>query len=412
MGYAALLIGIGLAGGFVAGLLGLGGSILLVPLLLGIPPALGYAPLDMRAVAAISLVQVAFATGAALLLHRGGGRVEAAIDWWMGGAGAAAALAGGLLSAGVASASLLGLFAVTATVATVGLFFPRREPARAGGYGGLRRGPAALVAGVTGLMTGLVGAAGGFLLAPFLQHLLRVSPPSAQSAALRIVLVSAAAGLAGKLLTGQVPLGLAAALVLGALPGAWWGGEVSRMLDPRRLRWGALGAASIATLWVWGQAAPVLAAQFHPGYLYLIALAVGIITPVWVYARTYLGARVAGPYLRPMGTLMGEDGSMTQPGIIRCEELQRLLAEGKAPQMIDVREADELAAARIPGVIHIPLGEFAQRLQTFKPEEDAVIVCRSGNRSGQACFIAARAGFRTRNLVGGMLDWKGPVERG
>lgn len=96
--------------------------------------------------------------------------------------------------------------------------------------------------------------------------------------------------------------------------------------------------------------------------------------------------------------------------IIQPDELKRLIAEGRAPQIIDVREADEVAQGRIPGAIHIPLGEFGQRLQSFRPDEDAVIVCRSGRRSSQACEAATKAGFRVRNMAGGMLEWKGPVE--
>ncbi|MFZ5816418.1 MAG: TSUP family transporter [Bacillota bacterium] len=301
MGYAALLIGIGLVGGFVAGLLGLGGSVLMVPLLLGIPPALGYAPLTMRATAAISLVHVAFAAGAALLVRADG--LHRRPLRWMGAAGGAAALAGGLLSARATSGALLLLFAATATVATVLLLIPRREvPAqpveRAGG--------AVLIAGLTGLVTGLVGAAGGFLLVLFIQYVLRLPAPMAQGSALRIVLISALAGLAGKLATGQVPPALAAALVLGALPGTWWGGEVSARLDPRRLRWAALAAAAVATVWVWGEALPQLSRRIQPGHLYLAALAAGFGVPILIFARTYRAARATGPCLRPAGRGEGE----------------------------------------------------------------------------------------------------------
>lgn len=290
MGFSALLIGIGLAGGFVAGLLGLGGSVLLVPLLLGVPRFLGFEPLPMRAVAAISLVHVAFAAGAAVLLrpHTRDRTGPMAL------VGALASLLGGLLSAGLANGSLLLLFALAATVATGLLLVPRR-PVKAGGsgaVGGGWAGPA--VAGVAGLATGLVGAAGGFLLAPFLQYTLRSR--GAHGAALWIALVSALSGLLGKLLTGQVPLGLAAALVVGALPGTWWGGEVSGQLDPRWLRTGALMAAGLATFWVWGQALPLH--HFRATYLYLAALLAGMLVPVWIWAKTYRGASVPGPLVR------------------------------------------------------------------------------------------------------------------
>lgn len=301
MGYAAILIGIGLGGGFVAGLLGLGGSILLVPLLLGIPARLGYEPLPVRAVAAISLVHVAFAAGAAVLLQP----QERTRTGAMGMAGPLAALAGGLLSARLLNGTLLFLFALVATAATGLLLVPRR-PAPASGRPGVA-GP--LVAATAGLATGLVGAAGGFLLAPFLQYTLRT--PAAKSAALRIALASALAGLVGKGLTGQVDWGLAAALVVGTLPGTWWGGEVSRRLNPRSIRWAALAAALLATLWVWGQVVDLRV--FRPSFLYLTALLAGLLVPVWIFARTYQGASVQGPALRAGGRRGGPDPQ--QPGL-------------------------------------------------------------------------------------------------
>jgi rhodanese-related sulfurtransferase len=44
-------------------------------------------------------------------------------------------------------------------------------------------------------------------------------------------------------------------------------------------------------------------------------------------------------------------------------------------------------------------------IEDFKDEE-VIIYCRSGNRSGQACQILEQVGFKnTVNVTGGMLDW-------
>ena len=45
-------------------------------------------------------------------------------------------------------------------------------------------------------------------------------------------------------------------------------------------------------------------------------------------------------------------------------------------------------------------------LEDLKNEE-LVVYCRSGNRSGQACMILETMGFtNVNNLVGGMLKWR------
>jgi len=49
---------------------------------------------------------------------------------------------------------------------------------------------------------------------------------------------------------------------------------------------------------------------------------------------------------------------------------------------------------------------MVDELEPYKDEE-LIIYCRSGNRSGQACLILDSLGFKnTKNLVGGMLAWQ------
>lgn len=74
--------------------------------------------------------------------------------------------------------------------------------------------------------------------------------------------------------------------------------------------------------------------------------------------------------------------------------------------LVDVREADEWAAGHIPGSLHLPLSEIAQRWRDVPDADRTVFVCRSGGRSRQAAdaFTAAgRAGCA--NLMGGCQAW-------
>lgn len=95
---------------------------------------------------------------------------------------------------------------------------------------------------------------------------------------------------------------------------------------------------------------------------------------------------------------------------IRADEVLRRLEAGEKLTVIDVREAHEFARGHIPGARHIPLGQLQARLGELDPAREIVVVCRSGHRSGIACRILAQHGFSdARNLIGGMLQWRGPV---
>ncbi|GKV69273.1 rhodanese-like domain-containing protein [Sporosarcina sp. NCCP-2716] len=95
---------------------------------------------------------------------------------------------------------------------------------------------------------------------------------------------------------------------------------------------------------------------------------------------------------------------------ISAEEVAQLVADKVAPAIIDVRETEELESGRIPGVIHIPLGLLEFRLQDLDKKTPYIVVCRSGGRSGRAVQLLEERGYTATNMIGGMLEWTGPVE--
>ena len=98
---------------------------------------------------------------------------------------------------------------------------------------------------------------------------------------------------------------------------------------------------------------------------------------------------------------------------ISVEELKSRLDKGEQINVIDVREPHEHAEFNIGGTL-IPLG----KIQTMQVEElddlkdqEIILYCRSGNRSGQACLILDTLGFKnTKNLTGGMLAWQEKIK--
>ena len=89
------------------------------------------------------------------------------------------------------------------------------------------------------------------------------------------------------------------------------------------------------------------------------------------------------------------------------------LAAGRP--LVDVREADEYADARVPGGVLIPLATVPERLDEIPSEGTVYVVCRSGGRSAQAVAYLRDRGVDAVNVAGGTLAWMEAdreVERG
>jgi len=101
---------------------------------------------------------------------------------------------------------------------------------------------------------------------------------------------------------------------------------------------------------------------------------------------------------------------------IAPEELRRRLVAGDVT-LIDVRPADEFAAAHIPGALSVPLAELAKRVRELPKRKEVVAYCR-----GPYCVYAVdavellrRRGYRARRFVEGVPAWRArgyPVAQG
>ncbi|MBC7848488.1 MAG: rhodanese-like domain-containing protein [Chitinophagaceae bacterium] len=93
---------------------------------------------------------------------------------------------------------------------------------------------------------------------------------------------------------------------------------------------------------------------------------------------------------------------------ITAEELKARMDAGEKLNIIDVREPHEHTEFNIGGQL-LPLGKVQimqiEEIEDLKQEE-VIVYCRSGNRSGQACLMLETFGFaNVKNLTGGMLSW-------
>lgn len=96
---------------------------------------------------------------------------------------------------------------------------------------------------------------------------------------------------------------------------------------------------------------------------------------------------------------------------LSVQELKAELDSGKSLFLLDVREPDEVALGAIPGVVPIPMGQVAERLSEVPHNQDVVVICRSGGRSGRITETLLASGYsQVRNLSGGTMAWSALID--
>jgi adenylyltransferase/sulfurtransferase len=96
---------------------------------------------------------------------------------------------------------------------------------------------------------------------------------------------------------------------------------------------------------------------------------------------------------------------------LSVRELAERLKRGEDLVIVDVREAFELAIARFPGAIHVPLGQVPARMHELPRDRTLVLACHHGNRSQRALEFLRQQGFtRLQNLAGGIDSWSREVD--
>jgi uncharacterized membrane protein YfcA len=238
-----LAILFGLLIGASLGALGGGGSILAVPALvygLGLP---------VREAIPTSLLVVGLTAATAAWAHVRAGTVWLRTAVAFASVGVLGSFAGAWLNHRVSEALVLGGLAILMVVAAVGMWrrggavvSPAAEPAPGGIAVGVRertigvRMPQVLAAGLgLGLLTGLFGVGGGFLILPTMVLLLDVPTPAAIGTSLVVISVNAFAGFLAHLGLGSVDLAVAAAFAAGGAVGALVGQCAGSRVSARTL---------------------------------------------------------------------------------------------------------------------------------------------------------------------------------
>jgi rhodanese-related sulfurtransferase len=98
---------------------------------------------------------------------------------------------------------------------------------------------------------------------------------------------------------------------------------------------------------------------------------------------------------------------------IEGAEMERLMSDGQALVIVDVREPHEFSAGHIKGAINIPYEEAKSRaLKELSPKDRIVFVCHGGPMGDELGALLVRHGYAdVYNLKGGMKKWRGETVR-
>ena len=88
-------------------------------------------------------------------------------------------------------------------------------------------------------------------------------------------------------------------------------------------------------------------------------------------------------------------------------ELNQKLENKEDIILIDCREVDEWNEAHVKEARLFPLSNFETAFEELQNKDSEIIImCRSGKRSLNACFLLKEEGFTNlTNLEGGILSW-------
>lgn len=96
---------------------------------------------------------------------------------------------------------------------------------------------------------------------------------------------------------------------------------------------------------------------------------------------------------------------------VEARELRELLAQHEPLVLLDVREPEELAIARLPGAVHIPMRSVPERVGELDPASRVVVFCHLGVRSLQtARWLRAHGFTNVQDLEGGIEAWSRVVD--
>lgn len=228
---------IGFIGSYISGMVGIGGSIIKYPMLLYIPPLFGMAAFTAHEVSGINAVQVFFATIGGVWAYRKSGYLNKQLIMYMGISILIGSFIGGYGSKFMVASNINLVYGVLALIAAIMMFVPKKGiddiPLEHVRFNKLL---AAVFALIVGIGSGIVGAAGAFLLVPIMLVVLKIPTRMTIASSLAITFISSIGSTVGKVVTEQVDYFPAGVMIVASLIAAPLGAKAGQKVKTNILQ--------------------------------------------------------------------------------------------------------------------------------------------------------------------------------
>jgi len=251
--YIIVIFTLGFVGSFLSGMLGVGGSIIKYPLLLYIPPLFGLVAFTAHEVSGISAVQVLFASIAGVWAYRKGGYLNKQLILYMGVAILIGSFIGSYGSGFLSENAVNIVYGSLALIAAIMMFMPKKQidekPLQDVTF---NKTLAVVLSLIVGVGSGIVGAAGGFLLVPIMLVILKIPTRMTIATSLAITFISSIGSSVGKVITGQVDYWPALIMIVASIIASPLGAKLGKKMNTKVLQaiLAVMIAATAIKIWV------------------------------------------------------------------------------------------------------------------------------------------------------------------
>ncbi|MGC7603395.1 sulfite exporter TauE/SafE family protein [Staphylococcus epidermidis] len=209
-----IMLLIGIFGGFISGLVGIGGAIIIYPMLLLLPPLVGLPTYSAYIASGLTSSQVFFSTlsgsfkayknkdfSRTLVLNMGSGMIIGSIL--------------GAILANLINVQFVNMvYIIIALLALILMFI---KVASSTSHIKFNRLLLITIGGIIGLVSGIVGAGGAFIIIPVLLVIFKLPMNTVVTNSIVIAFISSVGAFIIKLLQGYIPVNSAIPLILGSI---------------------------------------------------------------------------------------------------------------------------------------------------------------------------------------------------
>lgn len=209
-----VMLFIGAFGGFISGLVGMGGAIIIYPILLFIPPLLGLPEYSAYVASGLTAVQVFFSTLSGSIKAATRPDFTPSLVLQMG-VGMIIGSTVGAICANLLNENFVNIVYIIIALLALCLMFI--EPKHNRYHKSYNQLLLMFLGGVIGLISGIVGAGGAFIIIPVLLVIFKLPMKQVVANSIVIAFISSIGAFAVKLFQGFIPFEEALGLIIGSI---------------------------------------------------------------------------------------------------------------------------------------------------------------------------------------------------